>query len=240
MAFLKTYGPWHVRIISQKDFYGRDFGQVYQSEEPSVEFFWDTPNGDLLEDNKKGAFADRYLATTILSHEQGCGLALQGWAQERSIKYDIPICHIKKWIKSCIGEHWEQIAVEQKLEGMRLFCKAIPIVNNRSSVQDTQIIKKFPPPKPVAELRKHLAKWLKQNELDYDLTIYPIKKWRKRKEPFFNDAALVLTFEGSFYHYIHNCDSAEFEELVEFYGYYFEFGHSWNMGFYPLEINNTK
>lgn len=52
-----------------------------------------------------------------------------------------------------------------------------------------------------------------------------------------NDSLLVLVFDSSTLHTMLNYggDTMEFDDLVESFGFWYELGHSWNMGFYPIE-----
>lgn len=61
-----------------------------------------------------------------------------------------------------------------------------------------------------------------------------------REEAYLGDAALVLIFEGELFR-VMNSHHAEcvklqhdLEQFVRCLGYFFELGHAWSMGFYPL------
>jgi hypothetical protein len=78
--------------------------------------------------------------------------------------------------------------------------------------------------------------WLKKNELDGDTKFYEIDEWKSRGEPYLNDAEFVIVTEGGLNFMLNYGDPHEFEDLVESFGYFYELGHSWNLGFYPNEI----
>ena len=68
-----------------------------------------------------------------------------------------------------------------------------------------------------------------------DTSFYSIEEWQTRDEPYLNDAELVLTFEGGLHTMLnYGCDTSEFDDYIESFGYYYEQGQSWNMGFYPI------
>jgi hypothetical protein len=92
----------------------------------------------------------------------------------------------------------------------------------------------------IEKLRREVSKWLVRNELSLDTHFYTPGEWAARKEPYLVKAELVLVFEGALYRMINTCTAdsvrvyAELERLARRFGYYFEQGHAWNMGFYRL------
>jgi hypothetical protein len=92
----------------------------------------------------------------------------------------------------------------------------------------------------IEKLREAVRKWLVKNELSRDTRFYTPDEWAARKEPYLTNSKLVLIFEGALYRIIygHTAHSvklyAELERIARRFGYYFEFGNAWNMGFYPL------
>lgn len=87
----------------------------------------------------------------------------------------------------------------------------------------------------LERLKVALEEWLICNGLDKDTHFYNIDRWRTRQEEYLNDAELVLVFEGNLHTILNDGgDTEEFEEYVESFGYYYEQGHSWNMGFYQI------
>ena len=93
---------------------------------------------------------------------------------------------------------------------------------------------------PAEKLRRGIAQWLSRNELDGGTAFYGPEEWKARNEPYLEQSDLVLVFEGALYSVLngHRTDSIklydEFSRFVRGFGYFFEFGHAWNMGFYPL------
>jgi len=92
----------------------------------------------------------------------------------------------------------------------------------------------------IEKLRRSVREWLVEHELGGDTAFYTPEEWRAREEPYLAGSALVLVFEGELYRIInsHHEDCIklydEFEQFVRRLGYFFELGHAWNMGFYPL------
>ena len=87
----------------------------------------------------------------------------------------------------------------------------------------------------IQRLRTAIEEWLIRNDLHMDTGFYSSEEWRKRNEDYLNDAELVLVFEGGLQTMLnYGCDTREFDDYIESFGYYYEQGHSWNMGFYPI------
>jgi hypothetical protein len=90
-------------------------------------------------------------------------------------------------------------------------------------------------PTNIEKLRAAIEEWLIRNELDLDTHFYAIDEWKARNEQFLNDAELILVYEGGLYTLLnYGCDTSEFDDYIESFGYYYELGHSWNLGFYPI------
>lgn len=91
----------------------------------------------------------------------------------------------------------------------------------------------------MREKRENLIKaiklWLEKNDLTTDTTFYSIEDWKEREEEYHNDSDFVITTEGGLFHIL-NFGSVnqqtEFEDLVYSFGFIYELGHSWNIGFY--------
>ena len=91
------------------------------------------------------------------------------------------------------------------------------------------------PPSAIQRLQSGIEEWLIRNDLDCDSWFISIDDWRERKEDFLNDADLILVFEGGLHTMLnYGGDTYEFDDYVESFGYFYEQGHSWNMGFYPI------
>lgn len=91
----------------------------------------------------------------------------------------------------------------------------------------------------IAILKEAFEEWLQIHELDYDFWIYSGDEWRARGEQVLQKAEAVLAFENqlvSILNYTGPWDiEDELEDLAGGFGYYFEMGHHWNIGFYPLD-----
>ena len=98
--------------------------------------------------------------------------------------------------------------------------------------------------KGIEKLRRAIHEWLIDRELARDTAFYTREQWDAREEPYLAQSELVLVFEGGFYRVINDRHPEnvtlyeEFQELVRGLGYFFEFGHAWNMGFYPLPVTS--
>ena len=90
-------------------------------------------------------------------------------------------------------------------------------------------------PSHLERLKAALEEWLIRNDLDLDTNFYSIEDWRKREEDYHIDAELVLIYEGGLHDVLNYMGgSEEFDDYIESFGYYYELGHTWNMGFYPI------
>jgi len=89
--------------------------------------------------------------------------------------------------------------------------------------------------KNIKRLKVAIEEWLIRNDMDVDTEFYEPLEWQKRDEDWLNDADLVLVFEGGLHTLLNDgCDTDEFDDYIESFGYYYEQGHSWNIGFYPI------
>jgi Zn finger protein HypA/HybF involved in hydrogenase expression len=87
--------------------------------------------------------------------------------------------------------------------------------------------------------RTSLEMWLARNGLDQDSHFYTAEEWHGRGEDLLRDAQFILVTEGGL-HFLLNYNFAhpkveEFRDLCESFGYWFELGHTWSVGFYRLE-----
>lgn len=89
----------------------------------------------------------------------------------------------------------------------------------------------------LKRMQAALTEWLIKEEIIGDAHFYSIEEWIDRKEPYLDDSCLVLVFDSSTLHTILNYggDTEEFDELIESFGFWYELGHSWNLGFYPVD-----
>ena len=92
----------------------------------------------------------------------------------------------------------------------------------------------------LERMRAAVTEWLIKEEILGDAFFIDIEEWRKRGESYGTESLLVLVFDGSNLHTMLNFggDTQEFDDLVESFGFWYELGHSWNMGFYPVEGYN--
>ncbi|MDF2394846.1 hypothetical protein GWQ44_04810 [Pseudomonas sp. 3MA1] len=79
--------------------------------------------------------------------------------------------------------------------------------------------------------------WLVREGLLGDAKFYTPAEWQKRGEDYHNDAVAIMVFDGSTVHHMLNfgCDLTEFDDIFESFGFWYELGHSWNLGIYPEE-----
>lgn len=91
--------------------------------------------------------------------------------------------------------------------------------------------------KSLERMQAALREWLIKEGIFNDADFISIDNWRGREENFLDDALLVLVFDSSglFHMMDAGCDTSEFDDLVESFGFRYELGHAWNMGFYPIE-----
>ena len=88
-------------------------------------------------------------------------------------------------------------------------------------------------PTNLQRLQTGIEDWFIWNEVT-DAAFQSIEEWRKRDELYLNDAELILLFDGNLYSLGLDCDD-EFDNYIESFGYWYELGDFWNMGFYPIE-----
>jgi hypothetical protein len=91
----------------------------------------------------------------------------------------------------------------------------------------------------IAVLREVFEEWLRIHELDYDFRFYTRDEWLARGEQVVKGAELVLAFDNELVSMMNFTGAYEIEEelqeLAGGFGYYFEFGNHWNIGFYLLD-----
>jgi hypothetical protein len=91
----------------------------------------------------------------------------------------------------------------------------------------------------LERLKDALCEWLIRNELHGDIRFYSKHEWLERGEEYHNDADLILVFEGQLYAILNfGGDIDEFDDYIESFGFYYELGNAWNMGFYPIPDYN--
>jgi hypothetical protein len=91
----------------------------------------------------------------------------------------------------------------------------------------------------IEVLREVFEEWLRIHNLDYDYGIYTHDEWKAQGETVLTEAELVITFENQLMHILNWTGpwevEEELQELANGFGYYFEMGNYWNIGFYPLD-----
>ncbi len=91
----------------------------------------------------------------------------------------------------------------------------------------------------IEVLREVFEEWLRVHDLDYDYWIFTRDEWRHRGETVITCAELIIAFENQLVNILNWTGpwaiEEELQELAGGFGYYFEMGHHWNIGFYPLE-----
>jgi hypothetical protein len=97
----------------------------------------------------------------------------------------------------------------------------------------------------IERLRLGVHQWLVHHELDGDTSFFTPEEWCARGEEYGTDSKLILAFEGGLFSvmngYLDTRDLYdEFDRLVEGFGYFFELGNAWNMGFYPRGDDLTE
>lgn len=93
---------------------------------------------------------------------------------------------------------------------------------------------------PIERLKFGVQEWLIHHELDGDTAFYSPEEWRARGELYGTDSKLVLVFEGGLFSLLNgylDCVELidEFDRFVRGFGYFYEMGNAWNLGFYPID-----
>jgi hypothetical protein len=88
-------------------------------------------------------------------------------------------------------------------------------------------------------LREVFEEWLRIHNLNYSYWIYSRDEWLDRGVTLLTGAELIIAFENQLVDILNWTGPWEIEEelqdLANGFGYYFEMGNHWNIGFYPLE-----
>ncbi|HZR03803.1 MAG TPA: hypothetical protein VFA81_11585 [Burkholderiales bacterium] len=91
----------------------------------------------------------------------------------------------------------------------------------------------------IEVLGEVFTEWLRIHDLDYDYRIYSADEWVQREGPnnCLRGAELILVFENSLVRFLEDGSGIhdELQDLAEGFGYYFERGELWSIGFYPIE-----
>lgn len=88
-------------------------------------------------------------------------------------------------------------------------------------------------------MREVFEEWLRINGINYDFWFYTPEEWAAKEGPdhLLQGAELILAFDNSLVTWLNYGTGVndELQELAEGFGYYYELGHHWNMGFYPVD-----
>src|ERR1700730_15137070 len=92
----------------------------------------------------------------------------------------------------------------------------------------------------IEVLREVFVEWLAMHDMDYSVWIYTQAEWTEREgeDNFLKGAELIIAFENDLYAHFNYGDGTvedELQDLAAGFGYWFEFGHHWNIGFYAFE-----
>ena len=89
----------------------------------------------------------------------------------------------------------------------------------------------------LARMKHALTEWAIKEGLFDDAIFFTQKEWNGRGEDLHNDALMVLVIDSSglFNLLNYGCDTTEFEDLVESFGFWYEQGYNWSVGFYPTD-----
>lgn len=84
----------------------------------------------------------------------------------------------------------------------------------------------------IEVLREVFLEWLTMHDMGPDFWLYTQAEWTQREgeDNLLKGAELVVALEFSLEH-----AQDELQDLAGGFGYYYEYGHHWNFGFYPLE-----
>ena len=101
-------------------------------------------------------------------------------------------------------------------------------------------------PDIISQIQETFEEWMQFHEYNNDYTFYRHDEWLARGETILKEAELILIFDGNglvtlLNYYTGDWDiHAELEELAGAFGYYYEMGNHWNLGFYRLEGEDTQ
>ncbi|WP_447881737.1 hypothetical protein [Serratia fonticola] len=91
--------------------------------------------------------------------------------------------------------------------------------------------------KNLARMKHALTEWAIKEGILNEAVFLTQKEWNARGEKLHNDALMVLVIDGSGLFSLLNegWDTTEFEDLIESFGFWYEQGYSWSMGFYSID-----
>ena len=85
------------------------------------------------------------------------------------------------------------------------------------------------------KLIETLKLWLEKNDIMGETHFYTIEEWLEREEEYHNESEFVITTEGGLFYILNFGDQKqhlEFEDIVLSFGFFYELGNAWNIGFY--------
>jgi hypothetical protein len=92
---------------------------------------------------------------------------------------------------------------------------------------------------PTHPLQECFNECLQIHGFDYDCWFYTQAEWKARKEEYLCDAELIFALDNQLTSVLNYSPEIgyedELQDLANGFGYYFEFGNHWNIGFYPLK-----
>ncbi len=95
------------------------------------------------------------------------------------------------------------------------------------------------PPLQLDVMREVFTEWLHIHDLDHDFWFFTPEKWNQHCEDYLSDAKLMMSFDNqlvAIFNYTGPWEvEEELQELAGGFGFWFEFGNHWNIGFYELE-----
>ncbi len=89
----------------------------------------------------------------------------------------------------------------------------------------------------LLRMQHAITEWMIKDELLGDGCFIPIEEWRSRGESLLEDAELILAIDGCSLHGLLNLggDTTEFDDLIESFGFWYELGHTWSVGFHSID-----
>lgn len=89
----------------------------------------------------------------------------------------------------------------------------------------------------LERLQHALTEWCIKEGYLGDAKFITAETWAARGEIYLTECLLVMVIDSSGLHSLLNlgCDTSEFDDLIESFGFWYSMGHSWSIGFEPIE-----
>jgi len=89
--------------------------------------------------------------------------------------------------------------------------------------------------KNLERMKHALTEWAIKEGMFDGTHFHTHQEWIARKEEMHEDAMMVMLIDGTGLWSLLNtgCDTTEFEDLIESFGFEYELGYAWSVGFYP-------